>query len=41
MIECADALWSHLVGSRLYEWRDQKKGLTPAGLLTELARKPL
>ena len=29
-----------LVGSRLYEWHDQKKGLTRAGLLMEVADDP-
>src|SRR5215831_12816224 len=30
-----------LVGSRLYEWQEQKKGLTRAGLLMEVADDPL
>jgi hypothetical protein len=29
-----------LVGSRLFEWHDQKKDLTEAGLLMEVARNP-
>ena len=30
-----------LVGSRLYEWYDPKKGLTRAGLLMEVARNTI